>query len=816
MSLRFKIFMWIGGLFFLGFVVSQFLEERMTSKSLIEEEASLKKQILEQDEIRRKNIERYVRNSLDQEKEKITVLFSKIQNYPWLYARYAPSIYNAENGTWLAAASLMDTNKWIDFIQNTNEGLLASQLVIDDGLTKEAIFLPINKDFGCIVTRDFGSKNFDGPYVAIPYDYEEVTYTADEYARVTSLSPNRDNGYYLLFEPKQLMNISTEDLQKNFLNLEASWKSQGITFTPSSNMYQMMDEMIQTLIKAQAFFTTQPKVLDQITLSEKNSWINQAIKVNGINCELEKANSFDQEIFIRQSRRFDQIVNIWELTTLLSTKIFGKEPFNPYFPKGIAQIPNKKNCGDAFFNQEFLFDQMNISTRKYQGKIGNLDDLSIVVYKDQRDRLFFGGVLTMTFVEANQDVRRGTLTIAIDAKTIVRNLSLASNADTLFVSGGKVLEGFYGNGDIMDVDQMNLPMEQILNQNSGFFNWQGVEYFYLLLRPYSDVDMNFLILSPKNKEFALVTVLNDTAKNLIDKISDQMHGIVFLSLAIVLIALNNIVKHIAYPISLLASACEQLGTGKLQDVVLPEMKKKHKDEVYTLYHAFKEMIAGLKEKEKVMGVLNKVVSPTIAQEILKGKVHLGGEEKIVTVLFADIRNFTKLTEKMNPVEVINLLNSCMTVVSKVVDEFHGVIDKYVGDEVMALFGAPLQMENAPLKACECALNIHKALSKWNQEREAQNLPKVEMGIGIHTGLVVAGNMGAEDRLNYTVLGANVNLGARICSAAKANEVLVSINTIQSPEILDHFAIEPMPPQDLKGFSETISLFKILGEKTITK
>ena len=159
MNLRFKIFLWIGGLFFLGFVVSQILEEHLTSKSLVEEEASLKSQILAQDEIRRQNIERYVRNNLDQEKEKITVLFSKIQNFPWLYARYAPSTYNAVNGTWLAAASLMDTNKWIDFIQNTNEGLLASQVVIDDVLTKEAIFLSISPDFGCIVTRNNGSKN---------------------------------------------------------------------------------------------------------------------------------------------------------------------------------------------------------------------------------------------------------------------------------------------------------------------------------------------------------------------------------------------------------------------------------------------------------------------------------------------------------------------------------------------------------------------------------------------------------------------------------------------------------------------------------
>ena len=106
------------------------------------------------------------------------------------------------------------------------------------------------------------------------------------------------------------------------------------------------------------------------------------------------------------------------------------------------------------------------------------------------------------------------------------------------------------------------------------------------------------------------------------------------------------------------------------------------------------MVKGLKEKEKVRGVLNKLVSKEIAEETLKGHVQLGGEEKHVTVFFADIRHFTAMTEKMDPKQVIKIVNKCMTKVSNLIDQRGGVIDKYVGDEVMALFGAPIQKENS--------------------------------------------------------------------------------------------------------------------------
>jgi class 3 adenylate cyclase len=812
MKLRVKIFLSIGGLFFLGFVIAQYFEREITAKSLIEEEKNLQATILTQDEARRQNIERYVKTNLEEEKEKIAVLFSKVQNYPWLYSRFAPTSFNAKNGTWLQAASLIDTNKWIDFIQNTNEGLLTSQIIIDENFSKESLLVKIDENLSlCLVKSLQNEAVWEGPYVAIPYDYQTITFDSNDYIKELSVNPNVENGYSLIFSPQSIKSIEIEGLKAKLSQLQLLWEKQGINFEPSSNYYQVMAKMVNTIGYAKDYLDNHPQFFQSITLENRQGFIQSLLKEKNLEATSPQ-NPNDPLSVSGLSRRFDQIINVWQITTLLSTKIFGGEPFSEEFPLGICQVYGQKIFGNAFMNSDSLFDQLNVYTKKYQGKIGTLPEMNIVIYKDLVDRLFFAGVLSMTDQGVNNDLRRGTLTIGINAKSIVRNLSLAANAITLFMSGGQVLVGFDGKGEKIALDQFVFPKNSIENKKSGFVTINQTEYFFLLIKPYHDVDMNFFILSPKDKEFAFVTILNKTAKNLIEKMSIQTNLIVIVSLIVVLILLNHIVKNTLKPISILATACEELHVSGLKNVQLPDLKKNYRDEVYTLYSSFKKMILGLKEKEKVMGVLNKVVSPTIAQEILKGKVHLGGEEKVVTVLFADIRNFTHITEKMPPHDVIFLLNTCMTKVSDIVDKHHGVIDKYVGDEVMALFGAPLPIENAPLQAIECAVEIHHQLSLWNEERVKEQLPKVEMGIGIHTGLVIAGNMGAENRLNYTVVGSNVNLSSRLCSICPPNSIIVTLNTVQFPNVLDSYEVKQLDPIDLKGFSEPIQIYQICSPK----
>jgi adenylate cyclase len=219
----------------------------------------------------------------------------------------------------------------------------------------------------------------------------------------------------------------------------------------------------------------------------------------------------------------------------------------------------------------------------------------------------------------------------------------------------------------------------------------------------------------------------------------------------------------------------------------------------------------LRDRDKIRGVLNKVVSKEISEEILKGRIELGGEERTITILFSDIRGFTHLSENLDPRLLIGMLNDYMTQMCRIIDETHGVVDKFVGDEIMALYGAPLQLEQHAVLAIEAARRKIACLRQWNEKRKLEGQVPFEIGIGIHTGLVLAGNMGAENRLNYTVIGANVNLASRLCSQAKRMQVIVSEETWKEPGVQEKFRFKELEPLTLKGIDVPVKAYELIFE-----
>lgn len=291
--------------------------------------------------------------------------------------------------------------------------------------------------------------------------------------------------------------------------------------------------------------------------------------------------------------------------------------------------------------------------------------------------------------------------------------------------------------------------------------------------------------------------------------------LLFATLAVIVVALLitwAIVRHIAKPLSSLVEAASKVREGKFEEVRLPSFSKRRQDEVAILTASFQSMVEGLIEREKIRGVLNKVVSKDIADVILRSGVKLGGEDLVVTILFSDIRNFTSMTEKLKPQEVIEILNDFMTKMTHVIEGEGGIIDKYIGDEIMALFGAPIFHPDHALRAISSARIMMETLKKWNDERESQGRARIEMGIGIHTGIVVAGNMGAADRLNYTVLGSGVNLASRLCASAAGGQILISEYTLNQPSVKDSFFVNSLPELVVKGFSHPIKNYEITGFK----
>lgn len=395
---------------------------------------------------------------------------------------------------------------------------------------------------------------------------------------------------------------------------------------------------------------------------------------------------------------------------------------------------------------------------------------------------------------------------------LARQLALASNRIILFQVEGNLWFGFDRNGIRIPSSKVRQIVRGVdFNQKTGTVAIDADSYLFNEIASLEEGRLIFYDLHSFQGERSIVSTLLHLEDKLSKRIALQLSLISLGTMFLVLLFIGRIGYTIIYPVTKLAKATQDVVAGRYEEVVMPDVGDR-KDEVAILTRSFEDMVKGLQEREKIRGVLDKVVSKDVANEILKSQIHLGGEDRIVTMLFSDIRNFTAITNKLTPQKTIHLLNACMTKISRVIEGEGGVIDKYVGDEVMAIFGAPTIHPDHALRAVSSALLIIETLKKWNLTRVPAGAPPIEMGIGVHTGLVVAGNMGAEDRLNYTVLGANVNLAARLCEVAKADQLLISEATLMEPNIQESFYTKPLPPITLKGFTIPVQIYEVTGFK----
>jgi len=278
-----------------------------------------------------------------------------------------------------------------------------------------------------------------------------------------------------------------------------------------------------------------------------------------------------------------------------------------------------------------------------------------------------------------------------------------------------------------------------------------------------------------------------------------------LGLAMLAMLAIGVSRSVTRPVRQLAASARRIEAGDYrQQVELPL-----RDEIGELAQAFNGMARGLAEKDKVRDLLGKVVSPEIAAELLRSDIELGGEEREVTILFSDVRGFTSLCEGQSPRQILGLLNEYFAVISGVIEANGGVVDKYIGDAVMALFGAPVASVDAPARAIRTALQMFEALATLNTNFSARGLQQVGIGIGINTDRVVAGNMGSQSRLNYTVIGDGVNLASRLEGLCKiyGTGIIVSDSCRQQAR---GFLYLPLDMVRVKGKRETVRIFTPLA------
>jgi len=258
-------------------------------------------------------------------------------------------------------------------------------------------------------------------------------------------------------------------------------------------------------------------------------------------------------------------------------------------------------------------------------------------------------------------------------------------------------------------------------------------------------------------------------------------------------------RKLSRPIQELVGATQAVRDGRL-DVRLPRGKT---DEFAALTESFNEMTEGLALKERYHSVLSMVTDAQVAEQLMTGKIQLGGEAREVSILFCDIRGYTAMSCGRDPAEVITILNHHMGALTEVVYRWHGVITQFAGDAIMVVFGAPTSHGNDASNAVHCAWEMLAVRTRLNQ---TSPLP-LGIGIGVASGPVVAGCIGAENRADYTVVGERVNLAARLCSVAMANQVVIDETT--HAHLPSEIQAEPLPePLKLKGFEGGTIAYRI--------
>ncbi len=219
-----------------------------------------------------------------------------------------------------------------------------------------------------------------------------------------------------------------------------------------------------------------------------------------------------------------------------------------------------------------------------------------------------------------------------------------------------------------------------------------------------------------------------------------------------------------------------------------------------------------KERDVINEAFGRYVPREVRDEILSGRIPLDGELKQVTVLFADLRNFTGLVENEDPRIVVRLLNRYFSEMTEAIRNNEGLALQFVGDEIEAVFGAPISTERHAQMALSAAVEMRKRLADLNKALDIEGVPPLQHGIGIHTGPVLAGNIGSPDRLSYAMVGTTVNLASRVQEVNKTFGTDILLTAQTQSALGGGFNVTKLQPVRVKGYSEPIELYSLESEK----
>ncbi len=825
MKLKTRLFIWVGSVFVFTFITSFIFERYFIRSSMMKMQEHIDLEMNHLNDKRRRHCQGYLVDLLEKTQSKINALLIRIGESPNVKEGFSPTMDHSQNNSWLHSASLIVTNDWIDVLQNLNEGSLASAMIMDDVSMSKTFKVDVDSNFAIVGVEEevYGEKKWLGPYIGIRLDMGR-----GEKSYIKEAKPKADTygtGSYVLFSPHAILNYKSKNITELLpLPLSIDLLDPFLKWVKPSGGESYLGPFLEQVERVQKILQQDASILSQLDdwehwflprLYQSENLRTKEHQDSSNFSDVEGVISKDFTVkmdadLVRNLNKYDKIGMIWELTTFLFHGFFGGSPSNNTAPFGIANMNSRNSFGKAVISDQSFSPKPLLSLQKCQSyfKLKHNSELCLagqlqVISTVQEQEFYLANTLRIQVAE-NNELREGFLTIGVNGGSLLKEFAEAVHETSVFIFDSRVIEVFNAEGlRVVDSEWYQLPIHEVISEKVGVINIGGREYDFLHMQPYKNVDLHCITFNPRDRKVAFTNKLDAYGKQLIKNLLLHIRLTFMVALVFILIILHKISRRITGPITSLTYAMKAVKEGHLEEFKVSSVIDKFKDEVSDLYHNYLNMLKSLREKERVREILNKVVSQEIAEEILKGNVQLGGEEKRVTVLFVDIRHFTRLTEHMEAQKVIKLVNKCMVKIAEVIDRYGGVIDKFVGDEVMVLFGAPIAKEGSSLRGVQCAVDIMAHFHEWNIERELKNFPEVNVGIGVHTGKMVAGNMGSENRLNYTVLGSNVNLAYRLCEAAKESQILISDATLNEPQVKKNLVVHRIDPLHLKGFTAPV-------------
>lgn len=369
-----------------------------------------------------------------------------------------------------------------------------------------------------------------------------------------------------------------------------------------------------------------------------------------------------------------------------------------------------------------------------------------------------------------------------------------NNADVLIHSDYDLM---LSNANLMKLDAVKQILKTSLDNSQSLYpDDMGENWFYAHHKIVGD----------------MYVITSISEKNVFEAINRTTYRIILLSLAVLFLAIFIIrlfSRSLTSPIGDLVEASKQIESGNFN----LQLQARTKDEIGLLTQSFNEMATGLAERENLKSSFSKFTNRAIAEKAARGELQLGGETRNATIFFSDIRSFTAMSEKLTPQEVVEFLNAYMTRMVECVNKTNGVVDKFIGDAIMAVWGAPETSGSPAEDAWNCvkaALLMRIALFNYNKERTAEGKAPMRIGCGINTGPVVAGQIGSNDRMEYTVIGDAVNFASRTESLNKpfATDILITENTWNL--VKDRVVVEEMPSVHVKGKEGNVRMFAVIN------